>query len=61
MADFFDALTMDRCYRKAFSDEKAIAMVKENNGTHFDPAVVKAFLSISDEIIIERNRINAEG
>ncbi|WP_293762373.1 HD domain-containing phosphohydrolase [uncultured Paraglaciecola sp.] len=58
LADFFDALTMDRCYRKAFSDEKAIAMVKENNGTHFDPAVVKAFLSISDEIIIERNRIN---
>jgi putative two-component system response regulator len=60
LADFFDALTMDRCYRKAFSDEKAIAMVKENNGTHFDPAVVKAFLTISDEIIIERNRINEE-
>ena len=60
LADFFDALTMDRCYRKAFSDEKAIEMVKQNNGTHFDPEVVKAFLSISDEIIIERNRINKE-
>jgi putative two-component system response regulator len=58
LADFFDAVTMDRCYRPAFSDEKALTMVKESNGTHFDPNVVKAFLSISDEIISERDRIN---
>jgi len=60
LADFFDALTMDRCYRPAFSDEKALAMVKENNGTHFDPDVVHAFLSVRDEIINERDRINKE-
>lgn len=60
LADFFDAVTMDRCYRPAFSDEKALAMVKENNGSHFDPDVVKAFLSVSDEIINERDRINME-
>jgi putative two-component system response regulator len=60
LADFFDALTMDRCYRPAFCDEKALAMVKENNGTHFDPDVVNAFLSVSDEIINERDRINKE-
>jgi putative two-component system response regulator len=51
---------MDRCYRPAFSDEKALAMVKENNGTHFDPDVVHAFLSVRDEIINERDRINKE-
>ena len=60
LADFFDAVTMDRCYRPAFSDDKALAMVKENNGSHFDPDVVKAFLSVSDEIINERDRINKE-
>lgn len=58
LADFFDAVTMDRCYRPAFTDEKAFDMVNENNGTHFDPEVVKAFFSVSDEIINERDRIN---
>ncbi|MBA6326415.1 HD domain-containing protein [Colwellia sp. MB02u-6] len=58
LADFFDALTMDRCYRPAFSDEKALAMVKEGSGTHFDPNVVKAFFSVSNDIINERDRIN---
>lgn len=60
LADFFDALTMDRCYRPAFSDEKALTMIKENSGTHFDPSVVKAFFSVSDDIINERNKINNE-
>lgn len=60
LADFFDAITMDRCYRPAFSDEKALEMVKENSGTHFDPKVVDAFFSVSDEIIELRNRINNE-
>lgn len=60
LADFFDALTMKRCYRPAFSDEKALSMIKENSGSHFDPNVVKAFFSVSDNIINERNRINNE-
>jgi putative two-component system response regulator len=58
LADFFDAVTMNRCYRPAFSDDKALNMVIENSGTHFDPDVVKAFLSVSDEIISEREKIN---
>jgi len=60
LADFFDALTMDRCYRPAFSDERALAMVKENSGTHFDPYVVQNFFFVSSDIINERNRINNE-
>ena len=60
LADFFDALTMDRCYRPAFSDEKALTMVEQNIGTHFDPSVVKAFFSVSGDIINERNKINNE-
>jgi len=51
---------MDRCYRPAFSDEKALTMVEQNSGTHFDPNVVKAFFSVSGDIINERNKINNE-
>ena len=60
LADFFDAITMDRCYRPAFSDEEALAMVRENEGTHFDPDIVNAFFSVSTEIVGERDRINQE-
>lgn len=58
MADFFDALTMDRVYRPAFADKKAIEMAEEGSGSHFDPAIVVAFLSSVEEIIATRDRIN---
>ncbi len=60
MADFFDALTMDRVYRPAFADEKAIEMAEEGSGSHFDPAIVSAFLSSVEDIITTRDRINKE-
>lgn len=60
LADFFDALTMNRCYRPAMSDEKALGLVKEGRGQHFAPEVVDAFLSVVDEIIETRDRINAQ-
>lgn len=59
VADFFDALTMDRCYRPALSDEQAFDMLREGVGTHFDPEVVEAFFLAQDRIIETRTRINA--
>jgi len=44
VADCFDALVSDRCYKKAYNPEQAIAILKEESGTHFDPEVVEAFL-----------------
>lgn len=58
VADFFDALTMDRCYRAAFSDERALAMLSEESGRHFDPRVVAAFFVAKDRIVGARNRVN---
>ena len=49
LVDYFDALTMDRCYRKAFADDVAMEMIKEQRGKHFDPAIVDVFL---DNIVI---------
>lgn len=45
VADVFDALTSKRCYKNAMPLEKAYAIIREESGTHFDPAVVDAFLS----------------
>lgn len=47
VADVFDALTSKRCYKNAMPLEKAYAIIREEAGTHFDPAVVEAFLRVS--------------
>ncbi len=44
--DFFDALTSDRPYRGALDPEIAIAEIRENAGTVFDPAVANLFIKI---------------
>ncbi|MEK8034810.1 HD domain-containing phosphohydrolase [Ideonella sp. DXS29W] len=59
VADFFDAVTMDRVYRPAFSDEVALRMLAEQRGTGMDPRIVDVFLAHADELIALRNRINA--
>jgi len=44
VVDVYDALTSDRPYRKAWSKEKTLALIKEESGKHFDPDVVEVFL-----------------
>lgn len=44
LADVFDALTTKRPYKEAFPFEKAVEMIIQERGTHFDPNVVDAFL-----------------
>ncbi len=43
LADVFDALSSERPYKPAYPEEKVLSIIRENNGTHFDPAVVDAF------------------
>jgi putative two-component system response regulator len=43
VADVYDALRADRCYRPAVSHEKSRAIIFEGCGSHFDPDVVEAF------------------
>lgn len=50
VADVFDALVSRRSYKKPFSFEKAMSIIKEDAGTHFDPLVAEAFLSAGDEV-----------
>ena len=48
VADCYDALRSNRCYRKGFDHEKVKEMLLEEEGTHFDPEVIKAFLVLED-------------
>ena len=45
LADVFDALTHERCYKKAFSVEEAIQIIEEGRGTQFDPEMTDAFVA----------------
>jgi putative two-component system response regulator len=46
VADFLDALTHERPYRPAHGLEETLAEIRRRSGTHFDPTVAKALLSI---------------
>ena len=46
VCDCFDAMTSDRSYRKALSDEVALKELVDCKGTQFDPALVDAFLEL---------------
>lgn len=57
VVDFYDALTMDRVYRNAFSNEKALEMLLSERGRAFDPAVVDCFMEHSDSLLALRQRV----
>lgn len=40
IADVFDALTSERVYKKAFSFEKSMSILKKDSGKHFDPYLI---------------------
>ena len=49
-ADVFDALTSERPYKRAFSLDEALGIIRKEAGSHFDPAVVEAFFAGIEEI-----------
>ena len=46
LADVYDALICERVYKPAFPHDKALEIIAEGEGTHFEPLVVQAFLNI---------------
>jgi putative two-component system response regulator len=57
IVDFYDALTMDRVYRPAFSHEKALEMLLAERGKAFDPDIVDCFLRNSAAISALREQV----
>ena len=50
LADVFDALVSKRCYKEAFSYNKAFSIIEEDLGDHFDPELGKIFLECRREL-----------
>ena len=54
VADVFDALLSDRCYRPGLPLEKVVAMIREDSGAHFDPQVAGVLLDHLEEVLFCR-------
>ncbi len=52
VADVYDALVSRRVYKPPFPHEKAVAIILEGKGNHFDPDMVDAFMEIADEYFV---------
>lgn len=61
LVDVFDALTMDRCYRKALPDGQALDMLRAGRGRAFDPQLVDLLMDHVDALVELRDRVNAAG
>ena len=51
ICDVFDALTSERPYKKPWTTEKAIALINEQSGFHFDPKLVGLFNEILPKVL----------
>lgn len=50
IADVFDALTSERSYKRAFSVDESVSIMRDERGKHFDPDLLDVFLSLADEV-----------
>jgi len=61
IADVFDALTMHRCYRPAFSDKEALAMMLEEMRGKFDPSILEIFIKRFNNFSVLKQLIDQFG
>lgn len=55
IADVFDALTMERAYKKPWTIEESVAEIRKSSGSHFDPKLVELFNHVLPEILQTKN------
>ncbi|MFY9555071.1 MAG: HD domain-containing phosphohydrolase [Blastocatellia bacterium] len=53
LVDNYDALRSDRPYKTGMTREEALAYIKQNAGTFFDPKLVEIFLAMVDQLEVE--------
>jgi putative two-component system response regulator len=56
IADVFDALTMVRPYKKAWTSDQAFELIKSQSGKHFDPQLVEAFIACRTTILAIKDK-----
>ncbi|MCK4888355.1 MAG: HD domain-containing protein [Candidatus Aminicenantes bacterium] len=60
VADVFDALTSERRYKKAFTIEVSLNILKEERGKHFDPEIIDVFFDNIDRILNIKEFVDKE-
>ena len=58
LADVYDALTSERCYKKAFSHEKAVQMILNGECGAFNPLLLQCLTDIQDDLKEELQQNN---
>jgi len=58
VADVYDALVTPRPYKAAWENEDALAYIRQQSGTHFDPICVDAFFERIDDVNVIRNELS---
>lgn len=57
VADAYDAMTSERAYRRALTEEAAVAELKKNAGTQFDPGIIEIFTEkVINRKLMKNNR-----
>jgi len=51
IADVYDALVSERPYKKSFTHEQAVEIIKNDSGKSFDPQIVEAFLNVENDFL----------
>ncbi len=49
LADVYDALSVERCYKQPILHEQCVEIIRVEAGKHFDPGIVDVFLQIQSE------------
>ncbi|NWF66622.1 MAG: PAS domain S-box protein [Campylobacterales bacterium] len=58
IADVFDALGSDRCYKKAWEMSDILELFKQEKGEHFDPLLIELFFKNIDKFIAIKNNFH---
>lgn len=56
IADVFDALTSKRAYKPAHPLDKALAIMRDGRGKHFDPSLLDLFLGAVDQVLVIKDQ-----
>ena len=56
IADVFDALGSERCYKKAWPLEKILELFNNEKGKHFDPNLIDIFINNLDDFLLIRDK-----
>ena len=59
VADVFDALSYERCYKPAWELDRILQVLKEERGRHFDPDLIDLFFDNLDSFVDQHQHYKA--